>query len=428
MIHYITLSGIGQPWVANELSRVDAAGVPFVLHAMRNPDQVLHDSEWAARLNRRTLVIYPVPVLKSIASLLAGPWLFRGRFLEAFGNALFGRRENLRARIAGIAHFYVACHWAAGLLRRGDRVAHIHSQWINSCGTIGMFGAWLLKVPFSFTGHAADLFRERCALDDKIRRAEFIVCISEYHRAFYLEQGAKPEKLFVAYCGIDPTWFYPRNEAVEAPARPFRILSTGRLVEKKGFHYLLDACRILADRGANFECIIGGSGELEGQLKAQVERLNLAGRVVITGKALVQEKIIEFMHGGDVYALPCVQAADGDVDGLPQMLMEAMACGLPAVSTRLVGIPDLIQHEKTGLLVEPNDASQLADAILRLMEDRVLAARLAKAGRDCIYEKFDLENCLEPLIERYRQRLGLPRCGTGTTHAVADGSQAAFPA
>ncbi len=406
MIHYITANGIGNAWVANELSRVDAAGVPFVLHSIRSPDKLLHGSDWALRMNSQTRVLYPLPVFGLLLSILLAPLAYRGRFFAALWNALFGRREHLRARIAGIAHLFVACHWARCVSGRPEPVTHIHSQWINSCGTIAMYGAWLLDVPFSFTGHAADLFRERCALEDKIRRADFIVCISEFHREFYLEHGARPEQLFIVYCGINPEWFYPPEPRDAAIARPYRILSSGRLVEKKGFSYVIDACRLLADRGEKFECVIGGSGELEAELRAQVKRLDLEALVTVTGKTLLQEKIIEFMHGGDVYVLPCVWASDNDVDGLPQMLMEAMACGLPAISTRLVGIPDLIRHEQSGLLVEPNDAAGLADAIARLMHDRPLGDRLAEAGRQRVAEAFDLKTCLEPLIERYRHKLG----------------------
>jgi glycosyltransferase involved in cell wall biosynthesis len=108
------------------------------------------------------------------------------------------------------------------------------------------------------------------------------------------------------------------------------------------------------------------------------------------------------MHGGDVYCLPCVWASDDDVDGLPQMLMEAMACGLPAISTRLVGIPDLILHEETGLLVEPKQAEPLADALVRLRDDPALAARLSTRGRERVLAVFDLSNCLEPLIDLFR--------------------------
>lgn len=414
MIHYVTTNGIGNAWVANELSRLEAAGVPFVLHALRKPRSVFHGSDWAARLDARTRAIYPLPAAGFLLSLLLAPLLFHRRFAAALANALFGRREHLRARVMGFVHFAVACHWARAMRAGEQPIGHIHSQWIHSCGTVAMYLAWLLDVPFSFTGHATDLFRDRCALEDKIARADFIVCISTFHRDFYLQHGARSAQCIVAYCGIDPALFHPRRAATPSADRVYRILASGRLVEKKGFGLLIDACKVLADRGEHFECVIGGSGPLETALKAQIERLGLDGQVTVTGQSLLQEKIIDFMHGGDVYVLPCVWAADGDVDGLPQMLMEAMACGLPAVSTRLVGIPDLIRHEATGLLVAPNDAVALADAIARLMHDRALAQRLADAGLAWVHERFDLRNCLEPLIERYRQRLGLAAGGTGT--------------
>lgn len=407
MIHYVTSNGIGNAWVANELSRLEVAGVPFVLHALRKPESLFHGSDWARRLDERTRAIYPLPALGFALSLLLAPLLFHRRFLAALLNALFGRREHSRARLMGLAHLAVACHTARMMRAAPEPVSHIHSQWIHSCGTVAMYLAWLLDVPFSFTGHATDLFRDRSALLDKIERADFIVCISEFHRDFYLEHGARPAQCVIAYCGIDPSWFHPPASGAERTQQRYRILASGRLVEKKGLTYLLDACKLLVERGESIECVIGGSGPLEAALRAQVDRLGLAGQVEVTGQALMQEKIIDFMHGGDVYVLPCVWAADGDVDGLPQMLMEAMACGLPAISTRLVGIPDLIRDGETGLLVPPNDASALADAIQRLMHDRALSKRLADAGLRWVHERFDLRNCLEPLIERYRQRLGL---------------------
>lgn len=407
MIHYVTQNGIGNAWVANELSRVEASGVPFVLHAMRGPEKLFHESPWAVRLNERTRVLYPLPLFASMMSLVLAPWFFRRRFVDALRNALFGEREHLRARFAGLAHFVVACHWARVVRGGAEPVAHVHSQWISSSGTIAMFGAWLLGVPFSFTGHATDLFRDRCALKVKIARADFIVCISEFHRLFYLENGARPEQCVIAYCGIDPALFYPPEVSAAPAARPYRILASGRLVEKKGFNVLIDACKALLDRGEKLECVIGGSGPLEGALKKQIANLGLSDFVSVTGQTLLQEKIVDFMHGGDVYVLPCVWAVDGDVDGLPQMLMEAMACGLPAISTRLVGIPDLILDEQTGLLVAPNSSDEVAAAILRLMHDRPLSRRLATAGRQWVHERFDLRNCLEPLIQRFRQRLGL---------------------
>ena len=320
----------------------------------------------------------------------------------SFWNALTGQRESARARAAGLWHLFVACHWARHV--RQDDVSHIHSQWIHSAGTVAWYGARLLGVPFSFTGHAADLFRNRCALEDKVRDAEFIGCISEFHREFFRRLGAKDEQLILVYCGIDVAHFTPRLRK-RVPGEGFRLLSSGRLVEKKGFEYVIDACAELVRRGREVECMIAGSGPLERALRQRIARLGLSDRITLTGTALAQEEIPGFMAQGDAYCLPCVWASDDDVDGLPQMLMEAMACGLPAVSTRLVGIPDLVVHEQTGLLVEPRDAPELAAAIERLIDDEPLRLRLAAGGRRIVEEKFDIETSLDALIDRYRRLL-----------------------
>jgi colanic acid/amylovoran biosynthesis glycosyltransferase len=402
MIHYMTVFGIGDAWVGNELHTVQTAGVSFVLHAMRRPTRKLFDSLWAHDLNAKTRVLYPLPPLGIVVAVVAAPFRFGGRFFVALANALFGRRESLRNRVASIAHLFVACYWAAQL--RHEQVSHIHSQWIHSGGTIAMYGAWLLGKSFSFTGHAADLFRDRVALEDKIRRADFIVCISEFHREFYKKHGARDEQLHIAYCGIELDKFAPAA-APRTPDGKLRILSSGRLVAKKGFKDLIAACRILADRDIDLECIIAGSGPLRQQLQKQIDELKLTDRIKLTGREIKQEDIPAFMHTGDVYCLPCVWAEDGDIDGLPQMLMEAMACGLPAISSRLVGIPDLCVHEKTGLLVEPGNVQQIADAILRLHNDPAEAQRLVRAARHWIQEKFDLATSLNPLIALFRAKL-----------------------
>jgi glycosyltransferase involved in cell wall biosynthesis len=401
MIHYMTTNGVGNAWVAQELRVLMRDGIPFELHSLIRPGSTFFKAEDIAKVHREMHVLYPLQPLRSAISALRAPFRYRSRFVGALWNALTGERETPRARAASIWHLFVACTWADQLRRK--KVSHIHSQWIHSGGTVAMYGAWLLGVPFSFTGHAADLFRERAALKDKIRRAAFMVCISTFHRDFFLKEGARPEQLITAYCGIDTNPFSPRS-GERRPGR-FRIVSAGRLVEKKGLADLIRACAILRDRGVDFECTIGGSGPLAESLKRQVSEAGLEDRMRLTGKALDQEDVPAFMHDGDVYCLPCVWAADGDVDGLPQMLMEAMACGVPVVSTRLVGIPDLVLHEQTGLLVEPGDSTALADVIARLAASPALREELARAAREHVIRKFSLTDCLSALTERYRTAL-----------------------
>lgn len=416
MIHYITANGIGNAWVANELREVQRDGIPFTLHAMRKPTESYHTAEWAQTIQQQTRPIYPLPVGGMMVSLLAAPFLFGRRFFSALGNAIFGKRENPRARIAAMAHLLVACHWARGLRR--EQVTHIHSQWAHSCATIGMYGARLLNKSFSFTGHGADVWRDRVALEDKIRQAEFIICISNFHRELYLKHGARPEQLHIAYCGIDPEIFFPRPHERRA-GEPFHIRSSGRLVEKKGFTYLIDACRILMDRGVEFDCVIGGSGPLEDDLRRQIRDMGVGANVTLPGQMIKQEDIGIFMQGGDLYVLPCVWASDQDADGLPQMLMEAMACGLPVLSTRLVGIPDLVIDGQTGLLVEPNNAAELADAIQSMMDDPQRARRLAEAGLKHLHDNFDIRTCLYPLLNQYRRKLNMPEHATGSSSGGA---------
>ena len=414
MIHYITANGIGNAWVANELQVLEETGIPFTLHSMRPPDQMFFGSAWAQRINENTRILYPLPA-RAFLAMARAPFRYNGRFWPALWNALLGRRENLRARIASIAHLFVACYWAERLEAEGAR--QIHSQWINACGTIGMYGAWLLGIPFSFTGHAADLFRNRVALEDKIRRADKIVCISEFHKDFYREHGGRDEQFVVVHCGIDVDQFEYRPK--ERMGDPPVIMSVGRLVEKKGFDILIDACRILRDRGVRLRCKIGGDGPEEEPLRQQITAHGLEDVVHLPGEKVLQEDLAAFMYEGDIFAQPCVWSKDNDVDGTPRTLMEAMACGAPVISTRLAGIPDIVLDGETGLLVEPNDAEQLADAIERLIQDEALAARLRENARRHIEAEYRLPDCVYPLVDMYRQRLD------GAGHGVQPASESA---
>jgi len=396
----MTSNGLGNSWVGNELRIMLGKGLPIKLHALNKPTSTFFESEDMARLGREARYLYPLPPVAFALSVLSAPFRFRGRFAGALWNAATGPRESFAIRAKSFLHLLVACQFASTV--EDEKVSLIHSQWIHSGGTVAMYGAWLLGVPYSFTGHAADLFRDRSALHDKIKRAEFIVCISKFHEKFFLENGARPEQLRLAYCGIDTSHFTPSSEV--GTHNPPHILSSGRLVEKKGFRQLIEACAILKERKIAFRCTIGGSGPQEAELREKVRTLRVEDVVTITGEAISQEKIPEFMQGGDIYCLPCVWAADNDVDGLPQMLMEAMACGLPAVSTNLVGIPDLVEHGKTGLLAEPEDVVGLADCLEKLLRDPQLARQLAAEGRERVVGVFDLSRSLNALAKEFERR------------------------
>ena len=262
--------------------------IPVVLHSLRASNQNFFLSEWARNLDAATRTIYPLGLFRILKSVFLAPFLFKGRFWEVLLNAVFGKRETFRNRLAAFFHFLIACDWARSLSR--ERVSHIHSQWIHSGGTVGMYGSWLLGVPFSFTGHAADLYRERVALEDKIRRADFIVCISEFHKTFFLNLGARPDQLHIVYCGIDVTHFSPAASPRQGKTA-IHIVSSGRLVEKKGFLDLVDACSLLTARGVSYRCTIGGNGPQEPDIRERIRHHGLEQQVTVTGRALTQEEL-----------------------------------------------------------------------------------------------------------------------------------------
>lgn len=391
-IGYIGVDVLNNATICNEVPGLLDAGVTLDLVSVYRFEKPTFYKEkslaaWASGI----YYLYPLRLFAILWDLLRAPFVFRQRFFSALWKAVTAECEGPKQRLRVWLHFLpglrLAYYW------RGRDIGHIHAQWAHTATTIAMHAAELLGVGFSFTGHANDIFVHRVALAEKIRRARFIVCIAEYHRRFYLDLGADPNRLHVVYCGIDLERFkdLPDAEPVDG-----RIVSVGRLVEKKGFHNLIKACAQLRDREISFECIIAGSGPEEDRLRGLIGEHRLDEQVQITGEAILQEELPGFLRTAQIFSLPCVKDSDGDMDGLPQVLIESMACSVPAVSTHLVGIPDLMRHEENALMVETEDVDSLADAMERLLTDRSLRERFgtesaqwanAHFGRDQLVER-----------------------------------------
>ena len=289
---------------------------------------------------------------------------------------------------------------AARLRRQGVR--HVHAHMAHVPTSVAMYAARALGVPFSFTGHAADLFRDRSMLTAKLSRAAFVNCISEWHRGWYQAQlkadGRAPlpeESLPVVRCGVDVAEFAPRPRAVQAG--PMQALAVGRLVPKKGFDVLLEAwARMLreAEEPAQATLHIVGDGPQRAELEAQLRALKLEQHVKLLG-ALSNDAVREWMLSADVFVLPCRPAQDGDKDGIPVVLMEAMACGLCVISGDLPAIRELVVSGETGMMVAPGDAAQLCQRLVDVLSDQALRRRLGDYGRRRVCEEFALSVNLE---------------------------------
>jgi glycosyltransferase involved in cell wall biosynthesis len=309
---------------------------------------------------------------------------------------------GLKDRALAFCHFGGAVHLARTMQRL--RVWHIHAHFTINAATMAMVISRLLNVPYSFTAHNL-CFTRRFLLKEKIRGARFIVAISEFTRRFLIDQVSREgtaDKIHVVHCGLSPEDFSPADPRPknEVPLLVF----VGQLAERKGAHILVEASRILRNRDVPFRCLIIGDGPQRARIEEQVARYDMKDRVELKG-ARFQEELKSILLEADIFVLPCVTAKDGDRDGVPVALMEAMAMELPAVSTRISGIPELIEDGQSGLLVGEGDPEGLADALQRLIEDRDLRARLGKNGRCKVVEAFHIDKNIDRLVElfhRYR--------------------------
>lgn len=326
-----------------------------------------------------------------------------GRAAEAFWSAL---RTTPRAmsraawgRLRG--RFTSRDVWQAAMARRwAERrgVTHVHCHFGGYAARVAFLSRLMGGPSYSMTLHAFDIFRrdvDAALLREMIETSAFTVTVSRFNERFLRDViGASALKIRVLYNGLP----LERFAFHAAPRTPRTILTVGRLIEKKGFAHLVRACGILAQRGALDRCDIIGDGREKDALKALIRELGLSGVVRLTGPQPI-ERVAAALTEASAFALPCVAAQDGNMDALPTVLLEAMASGCPCVSTRLSGIPEIIEDGASGLLVEPGDDAGLADALERVMTDAALARRLALAGRQRVERLFDVRNSVAKLSE-----------------------------
>lgn len=385
-----------ETFVYREVLGLRERGIDVRTYACWSPQRESLSAE-SVPLAGETTYVFPLDHVRFAASHLK--WLVRRplRYLGTLGLVTLRSGDSPKNRGFALLHFAMAVHLATDMQRKGIR--HVHAQFSINAATIALVLSRLLDVPFSFTAHNL-LFTRHMILGEKIRRARFIVAISEYTRRFLLgmaPRGVDPsERIHVVHCGL-PLRQFPVRASTPTNEHP-RLLFVAQLQERKGTSVLVEACRRLVDRGHRFHCTVVGGGPLLGSVHRQVDDLGLKETVTLTGP-LTQEDLPPLFEEADVFTIPCVTGADGDKDGIPVALMEAMAQGIPTVSTRVSGIPELVEDGVSGLLVAERDPDALADALERLLSDSDLRERLGQAGRAVIEREFDVERTTARLAE-----------------------------
>ena len=332
----------------------------------------------------------------SFANLLVAAARAKGRWSGLLAQAL---REAGRAGPVGWAKttytVLVAAHFAEVARKRG--VYHFHAHWTTYPALAARAMASLTGLPYSVTTHAFDIFLPNAHRAENLRQASHVVTISEFNRRYLATHGVAREIALIP-CGLDLSQFVPA--ARDRRGCP-TITTVGRLDPIKGFSVLIDACALLAQRDVQFTCEIIGDGPQRSELTARIARHALQDRVRLLG-ALEQQEVRKRVNQARVFALPCVTLPNGDQDGIPVALMEAMALCVPIVTTPVSGIPELVTDGVSGLLVPSGDPVALANAILRVLTDDDLADTLGSAGRRVVEDRYDVNTAVAALASLLR--------------------------
>jgi glycosyltransferase involved in cell wall biosynthesis len=309
-----------------------------------------------------------------------------------------------RADRQSLALFATAPRVASHVRGRGAR--WLHSHFADQGTEMAMLVSMLTGIPFSFTPHAHDLWEHPRLLADKMTRATFVATISEHNRRWCLEHfGTLGREHFpLVRVGVDTTRFSRRagdDSPQRAAGEPVRVVTVGRLIAKKGHDLLLQAGRLAAGKNQPLEIRIAGEGPEEAALRRTAGEAPGSGCTIRFLGALTGEQVFLELSSADIFALACRRSPDGDMDGIPASLMEAMAMELPVVTTALSGIPELVEDRRHGRLVEPDDLVGLAKALADLAAMSAGDRRaMGRAGRQKVNAEFD---CRRTAVELQRQ-------------------------
>ncbi|MGD8542845.1 MAG: glycosyltransferase [Desulfobacteraceae bacterium] len=394
---------ISETFISNEILLLEDLGFKVHLFSMRQPrESFRHES--VGRI-RAALDYLPETLLAPLPRLLYHAGRLAARRPAAMRRALAtALRRFLRTRrSATLKHLLQAGYLVDRLLPKSG-VTHLHAHFAHSPASVALFASRLSGLPFSFTAHAKDIYTsDPRQLREKIALARFVVTCTGYNRRHLLRLSDGRTPIHRIYHGIDTRLFASEAQEVGAgpPAAPYRLLTVARLTAKKGLPTVYRALRRLRDQGLRLRHTLIGDGEERAAILALIRRLGLGADTELLG-TLPHEAVLAHYRRADLLVLGCEVAPNGDRDGIPNVLLEAMAMAVPVVATRVSAIPELVRHGQSGLLVPPGDPAALAGAMTRLLTDQPLRRRVIRAGRQQVRTGFDNRVLVRRLAAVYR--------------------------
>ena len=374
----------GQTFCYREVEELYRQGTTPPIFSIRNPKDHLPQN-WDSRIVSRVRYLPKEKELLEGVQRAAKKRRLSPEIVAALDD--WGRRTDF-------LRLYQAVY--IGLRLQEEGIRHVHAHFAGMAARTAFWIARFFPITFSFTAHANDIFAPRnfeIGLDKLIAAASVIITETDYSENFLRERcPERGERIHRVYNGVDLAEFGRATFSSDPPL----MIAVGRLIPKKGFANLLRACVLLAGRGVPFRCEIFGEGPLDNQLRRQIEELELENFVQLPGPK-PQPELRERLAASSVFVLPSVAEAEGGMDNLPTVIMEAMATRLPVISTRIGGIPEMVIENQTGFLVPSEDVPELAGAIEKVINDRSLARRLGEAGYERAQTLFSIDKNVRQL-------------------------------
>jgi colanic acid/amylovoran biosynthesis glycosyltransferase len=374
----------GQTFCYREVAELARQGLTPPIFSIRNPKDEPRQ-EWDSRIAERVHYLPEENELLDDVRRASKKGNLSAEIIAAIDE--WGRRTDF-------LRLYQAVY--VGLRLREIGIDHVHAHFAGMAARTAFWIRKFFPITFSFTAHANDIFAPRdfaIGLDKLVDAARVIVTETDYAARFLQERfPERTNRVHRIYNGLNLAEF-SRSDFSSAPPL---VVAVGRLIVKKGFADLIRACGLLAERGKAFRCEIIGQGPLEKELREQIDKFGLQDRVALRG-ARPQHEVRKRLAVASVFVLPSMIDPEGGMDNLPTVIMEAMATGLPVVSTAIGGIPEMVIESETGYLVQPGNAVALAGAIEKVIDDRSLAQRLGEAGYERAQRLFSIENNVREL-------------------------------
>jgi len=388
---------ISETFILNEMIELEKQGADITIFSLKKPNEgIFHPQVAALKAKAHYLEGFDV---KKWGTWLGDLWPHLSphshRLWPLMEKAL-AEQDNYKLEMLMLAAWIGAKATELG-------INHLHAHFASLPSSMAYFAHLITGIPFSFTAHAKDIFvydMNEHLLAEKLTRAKFVVTVTNYNYTYLTEQAPEidPSLIKVIHNGIDVDRYNPVDPA---DREDNLILGVGRLVPKKGFNTLLDACKQLKDKNIPFKCLIVGDGPEKENLFNQKAELGLSDNELEFAGARTLDEVLNLMGKASVFCLPCTVDTDGNQDALPTVIIEAMALGLPVISTSISGIPEMVDHGETGILVEPDKPEELSIELEKMLKSRELRGEYAQAARKRAVEKFNLKKNAGTLLGHY---------------------------